>query len=78
MNLKNVHRHTPKTVILSFFNIKLKKLNKDIPMKLWIAVLGAFLVLNGLMEVADLSFKYDNLVSGSLSLAAGALVFLQK
>jgi len=47
-------------------------------MKLWIAVLGAFLVLNGLMEVADLSFKYDNLVSGSLSLAAGALVFLQK
>jgi uncharacterized membrane protein HdeD (DUF308 family) len=47
-------------------------------MKLWIAVLGAFLILNGLMEVADLSFKYDNLVNGCLSLAAGALVFLQK
>jgi len=47
-------------------------------MKLWIAVLGAFLILNGLMEVIDLSFKYDNLVNGGLSLAAGVLVYFQK
>jgi uncharacterized membrane protein HdeD (DUF308 family) len=47
-------------------------------MKLWIAVLGAFLILNGLMEVADLSFKYDNLVNGALSLTAGVLAFTQK
>ena len=47
-------------------------------MKLWIALLGAFLVLNGLMEVADLSFKYDHLVSGALSLVAGIMVFTQK
>ncbi|NVK38850.1 MAG: hypothetical protein HWE18_13065 [Gammaproteobacteria bacterium] len=47
-------------------------------MKLWMAVLGAFLVLNGLMEVVDLSFKYDHLVNGALSLAAGVLVFTQK
>ena len=47
-------------------------------MKLWVAVLGAFLVLNGLTELADLSFKYDHLVSGALSLAAGVLAFTQK
>ena len=43
-----------------------------------IAVLGAYLVLNGLMEVADLSFKYDHLINGALSLAAGVLAFTQK
>jgi hypothetical protein len=47
-------------------------------MKLWIACLGAFLVLNGLIEVADLSFQYDHLVTGGLSLAAGVLAFVQK
>ncbi|MFY0639524.1 MAG: hypothetical protein JXR16_00665 [Bermanella sp.] len=47
-------------------------------MKLWIAVLGAYLVLNGLMEVADLSFKYDHLIHGALSIVAGILAFTQK
>jgi len=47
-------------------------------MKLWVLCLSAFLVLNGLAIAADLSFKYDDLVLGSLSVAAGVLVFIQK
>lgn len=47
-------------------------------MKLWVLCLSAFLILNGLIGAADLSFKYDDLVTGGLSVAAGVLVFLQK
>jgi len=47
-------------------------------MKLWALCLSAFLILNGLAVAADLSFKYDDIVLGSLSVAAGVLVFLQK
>lgn len=47
-------------------------------MKLWALCLGAFLILNGLAIAIDLSFKYDDLVIGGLSVFAGVLVILQK
>jgi hypothetical protein len=47
-------------------------------MKLWTIVLGVWLLLTGLTQVADLSFRYDEMVSGVLALAAGVLVLLRK
>ena len=47
-------------------------------MKIWVMGLSGFLVLNGLVSVIGLSFQYDHMVIGGLSLATGVLVFLQK
>jgi len=47
-------------------------------MKLWSAFLGAWLVLQGLSALLNLSFRYDDLISGALALSAGVLVILRK
>lgn len=41
-------------------------------------VLAVWLVLVGLMGIADLSFKYDHIIQGALALAAGVLLFLKR
>lgn len=47
-------------------------------MKLWQIALASWLVLNGLMSVANLSFRYDDLVMGVLAILAGALIVIRK
>lgn len=47
-------------------------------MKLWSTALGIWLVLTGLTQLADLSFKYDHIVHGVLALVAGVLVLVRK
>jgi len=41
-------------------------------------VLAIWLLLVGLMGVADLSFKYDHLIQGVLALAAGILLLIKR
>lgn len=41
-------------------------------------VLAVWLLLVGLMGVADLSFKYDDLIKGALAIAAGVLLLLKR
>ncbi len=40
--------------------------------------LGVWLVLTGLMGIADLSFKYDDIVVGALALVAGGLLLARQ
>lgn len=47
-------------------------------MKLWPMFLGLWLILNGLMSIADLSFRYDDLVIGLIAVIAGVLVIVRK
>lgn len=47
-------------------------------MKLWSILLGAWLVLQGLFGLLNLSFRYDDLVSGVLALLAGIFVLIRK
>ncbi len=47
-------------------------------MKLGNILLGIWLVLQGLIELLNLSFRYDDLVVGSLALIAGILVLARK
>jgi len=47
-------------------------------MKLWSVFLGAWLVLQGLAALLNLSFRYDDVISGALALIAGVLVILRK
>ena len=41
-------------------------------------MLGVWLVLTGLMGIADLSFKYDDMVVGAFALVAGALILARR
>ena len=47
-------------------------------MKLWAIALGLWLILTGLSQLVDLSFRYDHIVHGVLALVAGVLVFVRK
>lgn len=47
-------------------------------MKIWPYFLGAWLVLNGLHSLINLSFKYETMVMGVLALIAGVLVIIRK
>lgn len=47
-------------------------------MRLWPIFLGSWLVLQGLGQLLELSFRYDHLVTGVLALLAGVLVFVRK
>jgi len=47
-------------------------------MKLWPYFLGAWLVLNGLNSAIQLNFKYEALLMGILSVAAGLFVVIRK
>jgi hypothetical protein len=47
-------------------------------MKLGYLFLGLWLILQGLIELLDLSFRYDNLVVGVLALVSGVFVLLRK
>jgi hypothetical protein len=47
-------------------------------MKLGNIFLGIWLVLQGLIELLNLSFRYDDLVVGVLALVAGVLVLVRK
>jgi len=40
--------------------------------------LGVWLVLTGLMGIADLSFKYDDMVVGAFALVAGVLILARR
>ena len=40
--------------------------------------LGVWLVLTGLMGIADLSFKYDDVVVGAFALVAGVLILARR
>jgi hypothetical protein len=40
--------------------------------------LGVWLVLTGLMGIADLSFKYDDIVVGAFALVAGVLILARR
>lgn len=40
--------------------------------------LGVWLVLTGLIGIADLSFKYDDLVVGAFALVAGILIIARR
>jgi len=47
-------------------------------MKLWSTFLGAWLILQGLFALLNLSFRYDELVAGALALLAGVFVLIRK
>lgn len=47
-------------------------------MKLWSIFLGAWLILQGLFQVVNLSFRYDDLIAGALALLAGIFVLIRK
>ena len=47
-------------------------------MKLWMMLLGSWLILTGLTDLLSLSFRYDDEVKGVLALIAGLLVLLRK
>lgn len=47
-------------------------------MRLWGLFLGAWLVLQGLAALLNLSFRYDDVLGGALALIAGVLVILRK
>lgn len=40
--------------------------------------LGVWLILTGLMGIADLSFKYDDMVVGAFALVAGILILARR
>ncbi|MDD3518754.1 MAG: hypothetical protein PHQ14_10425 [Chromatiales bacterium] len=41
-------------------------------------LLGAWLILLGLQQVAGLRFDYDHLVLGALAIAAGVMTFFRR
>lgn len=41
-------------------------------------VLGAWLVLTGLIDIVDLKFKYDEIVTGAVALVAGILILMRR
>ncbi len=41
-------------------------------------VLAIWLILFGLMDIADLSFRYDDVVKGILAVAAGILLIIKR
>jgi hypothetical protein len=41
-------------------------------------VLGVWLVLTGLIDIADLKFKYDEIVTGAVALVAGILILMRR
>ncbi|UEX79141.1 hypothetical protein [Sediminicurvatus halobius] len=41
-------------------------------------LLGVWLVLQGLQELLDLHFRYDDLALGVLGIAAGALIIIRR
>ena len=47
-------------------------------MKLWPMFLGLWLILNGLVSIANLSFRYDDLIIGLIAVVAGILVMIRK
>lgn len=47
-------------------------------MKLWSIALAAWLLLTGLTQVIDLSFRYDDVVSGVIAMLAGVLLLARK
>jgi hypothetical protein len=47
-------------------------------MRLWPSLVGAWLVLHGLSSLINLSFRYDNIVMGSLALVAGFFVIIRR
>lgn len=47
-------------------------------MRLWPIFLGCWLILQGLGQLLDLSFRYDHLITGVLALVAGVLVMVRK
>lgn len=47
-------------------------------MKIGNILLGIWLVLQGLIGILNLSFRYDDLVVGLLALVAGVLVMARK
>lgn len=42
------------------------------------AALAVWLILTGLMGIADLSFKYDDLIVGAFALVAGILILARR
>jgi hypothetical protein len=46
--------------------------------KLGILLLAAWLIITGLKDLADLSFRYDNVVMGALAIAAGVLLVVNR
>ncbi len=47
-------------------------------MKIGNLLLGIWLIMQGLISILDLGFRYDHLVMGLLALVAGVLVLLRK
>ncbi|HEY9148889.1 MAG TPA: hypothetical protein VIQ22_07740 [Gammaproteobacteria bacterium] len=47
-------------------------------MRLWALFLGSWLILHGLGQLLNLSFRYDHLVMGVLALLAGVFVVIRK
>lgn len=47
-------------------------------MKIWMMLLGAWLILSGLTDLLSLSFRYDDEVKGVLAIIAGLFVFVKK
>ena len=45
---------------------------------LGLMALGVWLVLTGLMSIADLKFKYDDIVTGAVALVAGILILMRR
>jgi hypothetical protein len=46
--------------------------------KLGLFLLGVWLILAGLMAIVDLRFRYDELVTGAIAIAAGVLIILNR
>ncbi|MEJ2047932.1 MAG: hypothetical protein P8X92_08570 [Dehalococcoidia bacterium] len=47
-------------------------------MKIGSVLLGAWLILQGLVALLDLSFRYDGMVLGALALLSGIFVLIRK
>lgn len=47
-------------------------------MKIWPYLVGAWLVLHGLIALIKLNFRYDDIVMASLALVAGVFVILRR
>jgi hypothetical protein len=45
---------------------------------LGLIALGVWLVLTGLIDIADLKFKYDEIVTGAFALVAGILILMRR
>lgn len=53
-------------------------MHRERMMKIGSVLLGSWLILQGLVSLVNLSFRYDDVVLGALGLLAGIFVIIRK